>query len=61
MNSKPTDEQLTHLRAYRKMWGRMKWKAKLREAWEKASAVPCLIELRNTHGPSWLAKYRLPD
>ena len=35
------------------------WKVQLRAAWMDSSAEPGLHRLRNTHGPSWLAAFKL--
>lgn len=54
-----TAEQEAALAAFAAKNGRH-WKARLSDAWMKAAAPPILHHLRNTHGPSWLASYRLP-
>lgn len=50
-----TAEQKDALRAFAQQNGRL-WKEKLSDKWYSASADPILHGLRNTHGPSWLAK-----
>jgi hypothetical protein len=35
------------------------WKHVLRAQWLQASAEPILHALRNSHGPNWLATYRI--
>ena len=52
-------EQTAALAAFAAEHGRS-WKAQLRRQWERASANPILHGLRNTHGPTWLDRYRLP-
>lgn len=40
------------------------WKSKLREMWETGTvdeSYQTLYRLRNSHGPSWLDAYRLPQ
>lgn len=54
-----SQEQLNCLKMYADMQGR-RWKQSLRNDWAKAAAVPQLQWLRNTHGPSWLAKFKFP-
>jgi hypothetical protein len=53
-----TSTQLQALRAFASANGRS-WKQELRSQWMAASAIPVLHALRNTHGPSWLAGFRL--
>jgi hypothetical protein len=44
-----------------------RWKKQLRELWEHHNVVDgsdfwtTLYSLRNTHGPSWLARFRLSE
>lgn len=52
-------EQEQALRQFAKANGRI-WKAKLNILWERADAPVVLHQLRNSHGPSWLASYRIP-
>jgi hypothetical protein len=53
-------DTLAALRTYAAHRGRT-WKAALLRAWEASNAgVPELQRLRNTHGPAWLARFRLP-
>ncbi len=54
-----TAEETAALRSYAAEHGRP-WKRDLRTEWMRASALPVLHRLRNTHGPSWLDGYRLP-
>lgn len=51
-------EQEQALRQFAKANGRT-WKAKLNVLWERAAAPVVLHQLRNSHGPSWLASYRI--
>ena len=37
------------------------WKPLLRTEWLNDTAEPLLHGLRNSHGPYWLAAFRLPD
>lgn len=60
---KPTPEQLKALEKFAAIHGR-NWKAPLREAWmtgdyDGFKESNYLQQLRNTLGPSWLAKFRL--
>jgi hypothetical protein len=56
----PTQMQLEALREWRRLFGRT-WKASLRAEWESGRiSSPELQALRNTHGPRWLAKFKLP-
>jgi hypothetical protein len=55
-------EQVAALQAYDTRHGR-RWKSILNHVW--MGGAPCddggtLRRLRNTHGPSWLQRYRLP-
>lgn len=62
-----TEPQQVALDNFRRHFGR-KWKAELRASWfaariwkDQSGAVHdgiILHSLRNTHGPSWLAKYK---
>lgn len=57
-----TPEQIAALAAYATAHGRF-WRADLRFHWERGGGVDgphgCILyALRNTHGPSWLARYR---
>ena len=54
-----TQEETDALVAFAKGRGRF-WKRELQNQWMYALATPVLHRLRNTHGPSWLVKYRLP-
>ena len=52
-------QQQAALAAFAAVHGRY-WKTELRRLWERAEAEPDLHRLRNTHGPTWLDRYRLP-
>jgi hypothetical protein len=58
----PTPEQISALQAYRNRYGR-RWKSRLLAEWLSSTGDegPELRQVRNTHGPSWLLDYRLPD
>lgn len=56
---KLTAEQEQAVVAFAQYAGRT-WKQQLRDAWMRAAMPGHLHALRNTHGPSWLATYRLP-
>ena len=56
---KPTQEQVEALRSFARANGRL-WKQALRDAWMRAGEPGPLQALRNSHGPSWLASFRLP-
>ncbi len=51
-------DHVAALQDYAKEHGRT-WKAKLRDDWMNARTTGPLHELRNSHGPSWLANFRL--
>lgn len=60
-----TVEELEALRTYASMHGRT-WKSKLSSWWQSSPVVssePARLVycLRNTHGPSWLDKFKLPE
>jgi hypothetical protein len=55
-----TPEELQALKSYAAYAGRT-WKAELRHAWMHASMPGLLHKLRNSHGPSWLVQFKLPD
>lgn len=55
-----TDAQRAALKAFAKKHGRS-WKSRLQDLWRSASASPELHRLRNTHGPRWLATFKLDD
>lgn len=55
-----TTVQLECLQDFARANGRQ-WKAALRDCWMRSTASPTLHQLRNTHGPSWLATFRLPS
>ena len=65
--SKPASEdglplmlcQIEALQLFARTHGRS-WKSRLRTEWSNATADPLLHRLRNTHGPLWLERYRLP-
>ena len=54
-----TDDQCRALVLYAAQHGQA-WKARLRDEWMRAAAAPELHRLRNTHGPSWLARFEIP-
>lgn len=54
-----TCEQEEALQHFAKAHGRT-WKHVLWVQWMQASAAPLLHALRNSHGPNWLATYRIP-
>ena len=57
-----TDRQVNALRDYAVRHGRS-WKRILNDAWMGEAPHddgPILSRLRNTHGPTWLDRYRLP-
>lgn len=61
----PNEEQLAALENFRKAWGRT-WKSKLIHAWHTGADAELfdgslLRQIRNTHGPKWLADYRPPE
>ena len=53
-----TPEQLKALRSYAAYAG-SDWKLGLLAAWRNASMPGHLHALRNSHGPSWLAQFKL--
>ncbi len=60
----PSPEQILTLQAWARSNGRT-WKQALRAAWESGNyqgfaAYPYLQQVRNTFGPSWLARFKLP-
>jgi hypothetical protein len=55
-----TAEQTKALTAFVVRSGRF-WKVSLRHAWEAGTVGPELQQLRNTHGPRWLAKFKFTD
>ena len=54
-----TTEQLSLLRAYAARNGRT-WKSELNHAWMTGAINGPVYALRNSHGPSWLVRYKLP-
>jgi hypothetical protein len=56
----PSTEQIEALKAYAREHGRT-WKSQLLADWERARTVGPLQALRNSHGPSWLVRYRLVE
>jgi len=68
MEQKLTSEQLEALRRFARLNGRT-WKSCLRHAWETSRYYDhgaeeysgTLQQIRNTFGPSWLVRFRLPD
>lgn len=55
----PTPEQEEALWEFAKEHGE-RWKRELKLQWLDAAAPPLLHQLRNSHGPAWLASYTLP-
>lgn len=63
----PTAEQIEALRAFREGNGRA-WKSKLNQAWQTGryndfyavERQDLLQQVRNTFGPSWLIRFKLP-
>lgn len=55
-----TGDEMAELQVMRRAFGRT-WKEELRKRWEAADAGPTLQALRNTHGPQWLARFKLPE
>lgn len=51
--------QRAALAAYAAIHGR-RWKFALNQDWMNARSTGELHVLRNSHGPSWLAAYKLP-
>jgi hypothetical protein len=61
--NKPNAEQIEALKEWAKLHGR-NWKAPLRDAWMDGDYhgfenSHLLQQVRNTFGPSWLARFRL--
>ncbi len=63
------EQQLTAIRTFARVNGRT-WKAALRDAWMTGNYrdygvdfddAGYLQQLRNTLGPAWLVRYRLPQ
>lgn len=54
-----TAEQMAAVKAYAAAHGRT-WKAQLNYEWMSGTARGSLQQLRNTFGPSWLVRFRLP-
>lgn len=54
-----TAGEIAALQAYAAKHGR-KWKASLLDDWMRAALTGELQALRNSHGPSWLTRYKLP-
>ncbi len=58
MNNALTNEQAAAIQRFAKEHGRS-WKSDLLDAWRRNRCNDhVLVEIRNTFGPSWLAKYR---
>lgn len=58
-----TDTQQSAISIFAQLEGH-NWKSKLRAMWETGTVEECyqtLYRLRNSHGPSWLDGYRLPQ
>lgn len=60
MSAPLTSDELDAIAQFANEHGRT-WKAELRDLWMRAAAPPTLHRLRNTHGPSWLVAFRLPN
>lgn len=63
--NRPSEEQLAALVAYAKAHGR-KWKSQLNHAWMTGQYGMSddsmnLQQVRNTLGPTWLIRFRLPS
>jgi hypothetical protein len=54
-----TAEQMRALQAYASTHGRT-WKAQLNHEWMTGTARGTLQQVRNTFGPTWLVRFRLP-
>lgn len=54
-----TPAQLVALRITAKRKGAF-WKARILQGWEAGILIGELQALRNSHGPKWLAKFKLP-
>ncbi len=58
-----TATQEAELARFARLYGK-RWKAHLRGFfWERGipvAGLPSLYDLRNTHGPSWPVRYKLP-
>jgi hypothetical protein len=52
-------EAIVALREYAAKHG-ICWKLRLSEDWMRASAPAVLHALRNSHGPAWLERFKLP-
>jgi hypothetical protein len=59
MKRELTPEQLTALQAYAASHGRT-WKAQLNYEWQSGTAHGPLQQIRNSFGPSWLIRFKLP-
>ena len=55
----PTPEQLAALVAYARENGRT-WKSRLNHDWSTGQSTGALQQVRNSFGPSWLIRFRLP-
>jgi hypothetical protein len=65
MNAQLTQQQIWALQQFARVHGRT-WKSALRARWERGNWLSDeyasdLQTLRNTHGPSWLARFRMPE
>lgn len=58
MSAPLTPDELAAVVEFANTHGRT-WKADLRDLWMRAAAPATLHRLRNTHGPSWLASFKL--
>lgn len=55
-----TPEELQAVVSFAAYAGRT-WKQQLRDAWMSASMPGYLHALRNSHGPAWLKRFKLPE
>lgn len=55
-----TPDQLNALRAFAAEHGR-NWKSKLLAGWLRAAYPGPLQQVRNSHGPTWLAGFKFPS
>lgn len=64
---KPTAEEISALQTFARICG-PRWKVTLRECWMNdmlrvylnSNDAALVRALRNTHGPSWLNRFKLP-
>lgn len=58
--NQPTEAQMAALRKYAAQHGRT-WKSQLQTDWMYSRAGAELQQVRNTLGPSWLVRFKLPN